>query len=55
MTPAEQKALEERAWNLAGDVLMDSPLEGDEWVLAREMLASEILWNWVPTFQGGEE
>ena len=55
MTPAEQRALELRAWDLAGEVLADSPLQGDEWVLAREMLTSEVLWNWVPTSEEGEE
>jgi len=34
---------ETEAWNLAGDLLMSSPLEGEAWCLAREALALRIL------------
>lgn len=37
------ETLEDRAWRLAGDELLDSPLEGDDWMLAREALAYKIL------------
>lgn len=36
---------EDRAWNLAGDLLLDDPREGDDWILAREALAAQILAN----------
>lgn len=36
---------EEAAWNRAGDLLLDSGLEGDAWVLARETLAMALLEN----------
>jgi len=34
---------ETEAWNLAGDLLLDSSLEGEAWCLAREALALRIL------------
>ena len=34
---------ETEAWNLAGDLLLDSSLEGAAWCLAREALALLIL------------
>lgn len=37
--------LEEHAWNLAGDLLLDDPRDGDEWGLVREALALFILEN----------
>lgn len=40
MTPPE-----ETAWNLAGDLLLDDPRDGDEWCIAREALACLILDN----------
>lgn len=36
-------SLEERIWNLAGDMLLDSELEDEDWHLERERLAMEIL------------
>ena len=33
----------ESAWNRAGDLLLDSPMDGEEWTLAREHLAILIL------------
>ena len=34
---------EEQAWNRAGDMLLDDPREGDDWGLAREALATQLL------------
>ena len=34
---------ETEAWNLAGDLLLNSSLEGEAWCLAREALALRIL------------
>lgn len=41
-TPRQQ-ALEDKAWRLAGDALLDDPREGDDWMMAREELATRIL------------
>ena len=35
----------DRAWNLAGDLLLDDPRDGDDWMIAREDLAARILDN----------
>jgi len=37
--------IEDDAWNRAGDLLLDSGLEGDAWMLARETLAMALLEN----------
>lgn len=34
---------EEQAWTRAGDMLLDDPREGDDWGLAREALATQLL------------
>jgi DNA (cytosine-5)-methyltransferase 1 len=34
---------EEQAWNRAGNMLLDDPREGDDWMMAREALASQLL------------
>jgi hypothetical protein len=34
---------ETEAWNRAGDLLLDSPLDGEAWILAREELAISLL------------
>jgi hypothetical protein len=36
---------EDRAWQLAGDLLLEDTREGDAWMMAREELAAEILKN----------
>ena len=36
---------EDRAWQLAGNLLLEDTREGDAWMMAREELATAILKN----------